>query len=104
MNAALDQLHIKRLETDSRRIVRGDTFVAYPGETQDGRRYIAQALARGANAVLWEKRGFHWNRDWRVPNLGVAQLRARAGFIASRVYGDPSAHLWMIGVTGTNGK
>jgi UDP-N-acetylmuramoyl-L-alanyl-D-glutamate--2,6-diaminopimelate ligase len=31
-------------------------------------------------------------------------LRARAGIIASRVYGEPSAHLWMVGVTGTNGK
>jgi len=50
---ALDQLQIKRLATDSRCIRRGDTFVAYPGETQDGRRYIAQAIARGASAVLW---------------------------------------------------
>ena len=49
MNApALDHLNIRRLVTDSRRVTRGDTFVAYPGETQDGRRYIAQAIARGA--------------------------------------------------------
>ncbi len=101
---ALDQLQIKRLATDSRCIRRGDTFVAYPGETQDGRRYIAQAIARGASAVLWEKRGFRWNPAWRVPNAGVAQLRARAGIIAGRVYAEPSARLWMIGVTGTNGK
>ncbi len=102
--AALEHLDIKRLATDSRRVARGDTFVAYPGETQDGRRYIAQAIARGASSVLWEKRGFHWRPEWRVPNVGVTQLRARAGLIASRVYGDPSARLWMIGVTGTNGK
>jgi UDP-N-acetylmuramoyl-L-alanyl-D-glutamate--2,6-diaminopimelate ligase len=101
---AIDQLGIRRLATDSRRVKRGDTFVAYPGETQDGRRYIAQALADGAGSVLWEKRGFEWNPAWRVPNLGVAQLRARAGVIASRVYDCPSARLWMIGVTGTNGK
>ena len=42
--------------------------------------------------------------SWRVPNLGIADLRARAGLIASHVYGDPSARLWMVGVTGTNGK
>ncbi len=101
---AIDQLGIRRLTVDSRRVKRGDTFVAYPGETQDGRRYIAQALANGAGSVLWEKRGFEWNPAWRVPNLGVAQLRARAGVIASRVYDYPSARLWMIGVTGTNGK
>src|SRR3954468_2045450 len=102
--AALDQLNIKRLATDSRRVARGDTFVAYPGETQDGRRYIAQAIARGAGSVLWEKRGFQWNPEWRIRNLGVPQLRAQAGIIASRVYGEPGAHLWMVGVTGTNGK
>ena len=100
----LDRLAIKRLATDSRQVSRGDTFVAYPGESHDGRRYIAQAIARGAASVLWEQRGFHWNPEWRVPNVGVPQLRARAGIIASRVYGEPSARLWMIGVTGTNGK
>jgi len=101
---ALDRLGIRHLATDSRRVRRGDTFVAYPGETDDGRRHIAQAIARGAASVLWEKRGFEWNPAWRVPNLGVARLRARAGLIASHVYGDPSAQLSMIGVTGTNGK
>ena len=105
MNApALDHLNIRRLVTDSRRVTRGDTFVAYPGETQDGRRYIAQAIARGAASVLWEKRGFRWHPEWRVLNAGIPQLRGRAGLIASRVYGEPSGQLWMIGVTGTNGK
>jgi len=101
---AIDQLGIRRLATDSRRVARGDTFVAYPGETQDGRRYIAQAIANGAGSVLWEKRGFEWNPAWRVPNLGVSRLRARAGLIASHIYDYPSTRLWMIGVTGTNGK
>ena len=36
-------------------------------------------------SVLWEKRGFHWRPEWRVTNVGVTQLRARAGLIASRV-------------------
>jgi UDP-N-acetylmuramyl-tripeptide synthetase len=101
---ALDQLGIKRLATDSRRVARGDTFVAYPGEAQDGRRFIAQAIVHGAASVLWEKRGFRWHPEWRVANAGIAHLRARAGIIAHRVYGEPSARLWMIGVTGTNGK
>ena len=58
--SAIDHLGIERLATDSRRVERGATFVAYPGETQDGRSYIAQAIARGAGSVLWEKRGFRW--------------------------------------------
>ena len=101
---ALDQLGIKRLTTDSRRVKRGDTFIAYPGESQDGRSYIAQAIDNGAGSVLWERRGFEWKRAWRRPNLGIAHLRAHAGVIASHVYDYPSTRLWMIGVTGTNGK
>ncbi|MDA8093606.1 MAG: UDP-N-acetylmuramoyl-L-alanyl-D-glutamate--2,6-diaminopimelate ligase [Betaproteobacteria bacterium] len=95
---------VARLVIDSRQLQAGDTFLAYPGEHADGRDFIAQAIARGANAVIWDSRGFAWDPLWTVPNVGIADLRARAGFIAAQVYGDPSARLWMIGVTGTNGK
>ena len=101
---AIDALGIKRLVNDSRAVRAGDTFVAYPGETRDGRDYIGQAIANGAANVLWEAGGFRWRRTWRVPNFGVKNLRRHAGEIASRIYGQPSRRLWMIGVTGTNGK
>lgn len=100
----LDHIGVKRLATDSRRVQPGDAFLAYPGETRDGRDYIGQALDNGATAVLWESRKFLWNPAWQVSNLGVADLRRRAGEIATHVCGRPSAKLWMIGVTGTNGK
>jgi len=100
----VDELRVKRLVTDSRQVKPGQTFLAFPGEVHDGRDYIAQALARGAASVLWEQRGFTWNPRWRVPNFGITDLRRRAGDIASHVYGNPSARLWMVGVTGTNGK
>jgi UDP-N-acetylmuramoyl-L-alanyl-D-glutamate--2,6-diaminopimelate ligase len=95
---------ITRLVTDSRAVTLGDTFVAYPGESSDGRRFIAQAIAQGANAVIWEKHGFAWNDEWQVPNLAVSDLRHKAGWIAHAVYGAPSEKLWLVGVTGTNGK
>jgi UDP-N-acetylmuramoyl-L-alanyl-D-glutamate--2,6-diaminopimelate ligase len=101
---AVDDLHVKRLVTDSRQLRPGDTFVALPGDVHDGRDYIAHALARGAASVLWEKRGFAWNPRWHAPNIGIANLRRRAGEIANHVHGCPSSRLWMIGVTGTNGK
>ena len=101
---AVDEFGVKRLVTDSRQVKPGDTFLAYPGEARDGRDYIAQALAGGAASVLWDSRRYDWNPRWRVPNLGIADLRRRAGEIASHVYGHPSARLWTVGVTGTNGK
>ena len=95
---------ISRLVTDSREIAPGDTFVAYPGGQVDGRNFIAQAIAQGANAVIWEAQHFSWNNAWQVPNLAVSELRKHAGAIAHNVYSQPSQHLWMVGVTGTNGK
>ncbi len=97
-------LKISRLVTDSRAVQPGDTFVAYPGLQADGRQFIAQAIAKGANAVIWEAHGFSWEDAWHVPNVAVRDLRHRAGELADRVYGAPSANLWVIGVTGTNGK
>ena len=95
---------ISRMVTDSREVRRGDTFIAYPGEKSDGRQFIADAIARGANAVIWEERNFSWIEGWQVPNLGVADLRRKAGWLADVVYGAPSEKLWVVGVTGTNGK
>ena len=95
---------VRSLATDSRCVMVGDVFVACPGERSDGRRHIAEAIERGASAVLWEARGFHWDAGWQRPNLGIEDLRAQTGVIAAHVYGNASRELWMAGVTGTNGK
>ena len=95
---------ITRLVSDSRIVLPGDTFVAYPGGQSDGRQFIAQAIANGANAVIWEAHGFKWNDTWQIPNLAVTDLRHHAWEIADYVYGSPSKKLWMVGITGTNGK
>jgi UDP-N-acetylmuramoyl-L-alanyl-D-glutamate--2,6-diaminopimelate ligase len=92
------------LTTDSRQVKHGSVFLAYPGSSRDGRGFIADAIAKGAAAVLWESRGFAWNGRWEVPNLGVEDLRAQASVIAGHVHGEPSERMWMVGVTGTNGK
>ena len=98
------KVSITRLVTDSRAVQKGDTFVAYPGERTDGRQFIAQAIAQGANAVIWESQHFAWDAAWQVPNLAVSDLRHKAGWLADVVYGAPSEKLWMVGITGTNGK
>lgn len=92
------------ITADSRQVMPGSLFLAYPGERTDGRSYIAQAIAQGAAAVIWEQEEFDWKHEWRVPNFAVSNLRDEAGGIADTFYGQPSRRLWMIGVTGTNGK
>ncbi len=108
---------------DSRQVRPGDLFLAYPGRAVDGRRYIGDAIARGAIAVLWESAAhpavdaklavdssvdssadFAWNPAWHVANLPVAGLRRLSGALAHVIYGRPSERLSLIAITGTNGK
>ncbi len=94
----------RRVCADSRELHAGDAFAAFPGAHTDGRAFIGDAIARGAGSVLWEAHGFRWSDEWHVANLAVDDLRARLGSIADFIYGSPSRELWMVGVTGTNGK
>ena len=90
---------------DSRKVRPGDLFMAYPGDLNDGRRHIADALARGAAGVLWEDRGdFVWNPEWRAAHLAGSGLRALCGPLAHAVFGRPSERQSVIAITGTNGK
>ena len=95
---------VRRITSDSRSIAPGDAFAAYPGEARDGRSYIPDALSRGAGSVLWDDAGWTWPAALRAPNAGVTTLKPELGWIADRVYAQPSEALWMVGVTGTNGK
>ena len=103
---AIDALDVPigGLAIDSRKVKPGDLFLAYPGQRADGRAHIAQAIAAGAVAVLWDSGGFFWNSAWRVPNLGVPDLRSHVGQIAGRFFDNPSHDMWLAGITGTNGK
>ena len=87
---------------DSRKVKPGFLFVAVPGTQVDGHRFIDSAIADGAVAVVCEQMPENLNPEviWiRCENS--AQL---LGEIASRFYGEPSAQMKVVGVTGTNGK
>ncbi|MEY4117629.1 MAG: hypothetical protein RLZZ116_957 [Planctomycetota bacterium] len=93
------------LSEDSRRVRQGALFFARTGTKADGRAFIADAVARGATAVLAPA------GTGRSPGLPptVAWCEsddaARAvAFVSERFHGNPSHHLSLIGVTGTNGK
>ena len=94
----------RRITSDSRSVDGGAAFAAYPGARTDGRRYIPDAVANGAMAVLWERRGFTWPTGLHLPQQALDGLHDKLGDIANVVYGFPSRDLWMVGVTGTNGK
>jgi UDP-N-acetylmuramoyl-L-alanyl-D-glutamate--2,6-diaminopimelate ligase len=101
--APQDDRPVGGLAMDSRVIRAGEVFVAFPGVAADGRRFIADAVARGAAAVLYEADGVEAPAAG-VPCLAIAGLRRELGRIADRFYGSPSQRLKVIGVTGTNGK
>lgn len=92
------------ISADSRQVQPGALFLAYPGLNSDGRNFIAQAIANGASAVLWEPADFIWPVDCKVDNVAVANLKQQAAQIAADYYQQPSQQMTMVGVTGTNGK
>lgn len=93
---------ISSLGFDSRKVVPGQLFFAVTGTASDGHRYIADAVAKGATAVVCEK----LPEDTRPETayVVVPDTSKALGEIASRFYGDPSGKLRLVGVTGTNGK
>ncbi len=94
-----------QLSLDSRRILQGDVFIACPGESGDGRDFIALAIEAGARAVLFDDAGgFQWAPEWAVPHRAVPGLAKLAGRIAHAWYGRPDDGLFSVAVTGTNGK
>ncbi len=92
------------LRTDSRQVLPGDIFIAWPGALNDGRQHVGAALQRGAVACLVEAAGaeaFAFD-DTRVAAL--PGLKAAAGAIAHVLARQPSEALRVLAVTGTNGK
>ncbi|MHC4992331.1 MAG: UDP-N-acetylmuramoyl-L-alanyl-D-glutamate--2,6-diaminopimelate ligase [Planctomycetota bacterium] len=89
---------------DSRRVGDGDVFIARPGVTDDGRRYVADALRRGATAVLAASElDPSPAATILMPAPGV-DIAVAGALLAERFHGDPSRVLKLVGITGTNGK
>ncbi|MCP3727132.1 UDP-N-acetylmuramoyl-L-alanyl-D-glutamate--2,6-diaminopimelate ligase [Paraburkholderia sp. CNPSo 3272] len=92
------------LHADTRSLKPGDVFLAYAVEGADSRPHIANAIERGAAAVLYQPEGYAGEKLDASNALAVPQLDVLAGEIASGWYGDPSDAMLVVGVTGTNGK
>ncbi|MDR5780390.1 UDP-N-acetylmuramoyl-L-alanyl-D-glutamate--2,6-diaminopimelate ligase [Caballeronia sp. LZ065] len=91
------------LHADTRSLKSGDVFMAYAVDGADNRPYLDAALAAGAAAALYQPEHFAGKPD-AAKTLAVKALNELAGPIAAAWYGEPTASMLTVGVTGTNGK
>src|SRR3954468_20749648 len=93
------EVEISGLAYSSKSVAPGTLFFCVPGFKTDGHEFAADAVERGAVALVCER-----PLGLGVPEVIVADVRAAMGPAAARFYGDPTAELEVVGVTGTNGK
>lgn len=96
----LADIVVAGLAYDSRHVQPGFLFAAWRGARADGHQFVQQAVQRGAAVILAERE----LPQAGVPVWVVADVRATLAALARRFFGDPSADLRMVAVTGTNGK
>jgi UDP-N-acetylmuramoyl-L-alanyl-D-glutamate--2,6-diaminopimelate ligase len=94
-----EAVEIKGLSYDSRQEQKGTLFFCVVGYRQDGHDFAGEAVASGAAALVVER-----PLDLGVPEVLVESARAAMGPLAAHFYGNPSADLRVVGITGTNGK
>ena len=97
-----DSTVIYGLTLNSNAVQEGDLFIALPGEKAHGADFAADAIARGAVAVLTDAEGAH--KISGVPVIVSSNPRRAAGVISAWFYSEPMRDLYSVGVTGTNGK
>lgn len=110
-SSSIGERQVSALTLDSRAVLPGTLFLACQGERVHGLAFADEAARKGASAVLGEPTE-DWTREAMallqaragVPVLPVDDLGARVSALADRFHGEPSAHLEVFGVTGTNGK
>lgn len=96
------EIAINAINFDSRKIENNDVFIAIRGTVADGHEYIETAISKGAIAIICDT--FPENIVSGVTYVQVKDTNRALAFIASNYYGNPSANLKLVGITGTNGK
>jgi UDP-N-acetylmuramoyl-L-alanyl-D-glutamate--2,6-diaminopimelate ligase len=95
-------IEVKDIQIDSRKVTPGSVFVAIRGIQADGHHFINKAIELGAVAVVYDT--FPDDRIDDITYLQVENTNEAVAYIAHNFYGEPSAQLKLVGVTGTNGK
>ena len=99
MGRGAPEVEISALAYSSDSVTPGALFFCVPGFRSDGHDFAPDAVKRGAAALVTER-----ELDLGVPEVVVEDVRAAMGPAAARFYGDPTAELDVVGITGTNGK
>jgi UDP-N-acetylmuramoyl-L-alanyl-D-glutamate--2,6-diaminopimelate ligase len=89
------------VSVDSRQVTPGDVFVALKGLHHDGAQFAAQAIERGAAAIVSQQAP---PPGTAVPWIVVSDARLAAALLSDAIFGHPSAEMQVVGITGTNGK
>lgn len=106
----LQEYMLTDISMDSRRVTSGALFLALAKDAEQRQKHLHQALDKGAFAVLVDadqplsQQETEMLNEAVVSAYSVKKLAQKAGFIASRFYQEPSQHMTVIAVTGTNGK
>ncbi|UOA10036.1 UDP-N-acetylmuramoyl-L-alanyl-D-glutamate--2,6-diaminopimelate ligase [Methylobacter sp. S3L5C] len=103
----INTVPITGLTLDSRKVAKGNVFIALAGASQHGLVHVVQALDKGACTVVFDPAGEGRQLAGQisyVPIIAVDDLSLKLGDMASRYYDQPSKFMAVIGITGTNGK
>ncbi len=100
---AFSHIEVTDICYDARKVTAGAVFVAIKGSKADGHDFLAEAIAKGAVAVVLEDRS-KLPEDFSGFVLQVPNSRQVLDILASRYFWDPGRDLFCVGVTGTNGK
>ena len=92
----------RELQFDSRKVGLDDVFIAIKGTQSDGHQFIKKAIDQGALAVVCQQIPKEIING--ITYLQVQDTQQALAIMASHFYGNPSAELQLVGVTGTNGK
>lgn len=101
-----ERVRVTSVYQDSRRVIPGCLFAARSGGKVNGSDFVADALGRGAAAILVDRAltSGHGHVAVGVPVIEVREVRRQLSKVSEAIYGFPSQGLHTVGITGTNGK
>ncbi len=105
IDSSFVDFEVKGVSCNSKTVVDNSVFIAVKGASADGNRFIEDAIARGARAIIKESPSHKVTKSPEgILFIGVADARKACADLAAEFYGNPSEKIEMVGITGTNGK